>query len=132
MSSYKNAPLTPKGRGRRCLSTAAAVRQFNVTPMTVAIMGRTVPRARCRWFARKLLQASFVAEPNGACHMRGPATAVQDAVSEIGGTNQLRKPVVRYSRTGTGPGGHGRYVTRRDLLVMHSHNPRPAITWCRL
>src|SRR3954447_18429749 len=29
-------------------------------------MGRTVPRRRCRWFARPLLQASLIAKPNGA------------------------------------------------------------------
>src|ERR1700730_19254293 len=34
-------------------------------------MGRTVPRRRCRWFARPLLQTSFIAKPNSACHMRG-------------------------------------------------------------
>ena len=42
MNSHKNAPLTPKGREAmvRCveagLSKAAAARQFNTTPKTVA------------------------------------------------------------------------------------------------
>ena len=42
MNSHKNAPLTPKGREAMVrsvaagLSKAAAARQFNVTPKTVA------------------------------------------------------------------------------------------------
>src|SRR5882757_3231203 len=45
MNSHKNAPLTPKGREAmvRCveagLSKAAAARQFNTTPKTVAKWG---------------------------------------------------------------------------------------------
>ena len=65
MNGHKNAPLTPKGREAmvRCVeagsSKAAAARQFNVTPKIVA-----------KWVER-FLQASFIAKPNGACHMRG-------------------------------------------------------------
>jgi Helix-turn-helix domain len=76
MNSHKNAPLTPKGREAmvRCveagLSKAAAALQFNTTPKTVA---KWVERFRAddeRWFARPLLQASFIAKPNGAFHVR--------------------------------------------------------------
>jgi transposase-like protein len=77
MNSQKNAPLTPKGREAmvRCveagLSKAAAARQFNTTPKTVAKWVERFRAGRCRWFARPLLQASFIAKPNGACHVRG-------------------------------------------------------------
>jgi transposase-like protein len=77
MNSHKNAPLTPKGREAmvRCveagLSKAAAARQFNVTPKIVAKWVERFRASGVDGFARPLLQASFIAEPNGACHMRG-------------------------------------------------------------
>ena len=76
MNSHKNAPLTPKGREAmvRCveagLSKAAAARQFNTTPKTVAKWVERFRAERRRRFARSLLQTSFIAEPNSACHVR--------------------------------------------------------------
>jgi hypothetical protein len=77
MNSHKNAPLTPKGReGHGAVCGSGTEQSRRRTPVQHHTedgrqMGRTVPRRRCRWFARPLLQASFIAKPNGACHMRG-------------------------------------------------------------
>jgi hypothetical protein len=86
MDSHKNAPLTPKGRE----AMVRNVIEGGVTKIAVAIqfqhhsengrqMGRAVPRGRCGWIARSLVQTSFIARPNPACHVRssrGAAPAV--------------------------------------------------------
>ncbi len=55
MDTHKNAPLTPKGREAMVrsvieggLTKAAAAHQFNISAKTVAKMGQTLPRGRCR------------------------------------------------------------------------------------
>jgi hypothetical protein len=68
-----------------CLSTAAAVRQFNVTPKTVAIWSKGSARAVsmvCATASPRL----FRCRANGACHIRGRAAALQDVLNEIGDT----------------------------------------------
>src|SRR6516165_6766199 len=76
MDTHKNAPLTPKGREAMVcsvveggLSHAAAARQFNTTPKTVAKWVKCFPHGRCGWFAGSVLTAPFIARPNPISHM---------------------------------------------------------------
>ena len=78
MNTHKNAPLTPKGREAmvRCViegrfSKATAALRFNTTPKTVAKWVKRFRAAGVDGFARPLLKASFIAEPNPAGHLRG-------------------------------------------------------------
>ena len=77
MNTHKNARLTPKGREEmvravveRGLSKAAAARQFNTTPKTVAKWVARFKARRRRGLARPLLKTSFIAKPNLARHSR--------------------------------------------------------------
>ena len=77
MDTHKNASLTPKGREAMArsvieggLSKAAAARQFNATPKTVA---KWVARFRAKGtggVAGPLLKAALIAKPNRAGRMR--------------------------------------------------------------
>ena len=77
MDTHNNARLTPKGREQMVravveqgLSNAAAARQFNTTPKTVAKWVARFRARRRRWLARPLLKTPFIAKPNPARHSR--------------------------------------------------------------
>ncbi len=53
------------------LSKAAAARQFNTTPKIVAKWVERFRAGGIDEFKGPLVQTSFIAEPNSACHMRG-------------------------------------------------------------
>jgi hypothetical protein len=70
--------LTPKGREAMArsvigggLSKAAAARQFNTTPKTVAKMGRAFPRRGRGRLAGPFIEAALIAKPDGARRLRG-------------------------------------------------------------
>jgi hypothetical protein len=77
MDTHKNAPLTPKGREAmvRCvkagLSNAAAARQFNTTPKTVAKWVERFHAGGVDALRDRSSRPLSFAKPNSACHMRG-------------------------------------------------------------
>jgi hypothetical protein len=86
MATHKNAALTPKGRKMMVravvdfgLSKAAASRQFNTTPKTVAKWIHRFEAEAWRAYATAA-RASFIAEPNDAGHLRAGRGFAQAAL----------------------------------------------------
>src|SRR6267154_1149041 len=104
MNSHKNAPLTPKGREAmvRCveagLSKAAAARQFNTTPRTVA---KWVERFRTGGVVEALRRQRYTGKQIAAEVGVSPATVSR--ILQRLGINKLSalepaEPVRRYER----------------------------------
>src|SRR6267142_7288865 len=76
MNSHKNAPLTPKGREAMVriveagLSKAAAARQFNTTPKTVAKWVERFRAGGVDGLRDRSSRPLSLPKPNGACHVR--------------------------------------------------------------